>query len=116
MATPRTFALETYARRSLNYLDRMADETGLPYFNVFWTQPACAAHDWPCYADVRSRQLQGASMVWAMTGREPELRRTWREAILAMQDRGTGLLMRPASAWAQPLVEMGGHALTSTPW
>lgn len=116
MGTPMeshlTFALETYARRGLNYLDTMADDSGLPYFNVFWTEPACAAHDWPCYADVRSRQLQGASMVRAMTGREPALLSNWREAILAMQDRATGLLMRPATPWSEPLVEMGGHALT----
>ena len=34
---PRTFALETFARRSLNYLNRMVDTNGLPYFNIFWT-------------------------------------------------------------------------------
>ena len=40
----RTFALETYARRSLNYFNRMVDKDGLPYFNIFWTKPAEATH------------------------------------------------------------------------
>ena len=34
----RTFALETFAHRSLNYLNRMVDTNGLPYFNIFWTE------------------------------------------------------------------------------
>ena len=112
MEPNRTFALETYARRSLNYLDRMADDFGLPYFNVFWTEPAAAAHDWPDYADVRSRQLQAAGMVRAMSGRTPALWRTWREAVLAMVEPSTGLLVRPRTPWSRPEVEMGGHALT----
>jgi hypothetical protein len=36
----RTVALETFAHRSLNYLNRMVDTNGLPYFNIFWTDPA----------------------------------------------------------------------------
>jgi hypothetical protein len=35
---PRTFALESFAHRSLNYLNRMVDTNGLPYFNIFWTE------------------------------------------------------------------------------
>lgn len=35
----QTFALETYAQRGLNYCNRMVDKDGLPYFDIFWTEP-----------------------------------------------------------------------------
>ena len=47
---PQTFALETYVLQTYNYLDRMVDKDGLPYFDVFWTDPAEAAHDCPTSA------------------------------------------------------------------
>ena len=34
---PGTFAIETYVGRAYNYLDRMVDKDGLPYFNIFWS-------------------------------------------------------------------------------
>ena len=40
VAPPRTFAIETYVARTYNYLDNMVDRDGLPYLNVFWTEPA----------------------------------------------------------------------------
>ena len=57
-----TFSVETYVARTYNYLDTMVDQNGLPYFNIFWTEPAEAAHDWPDFGDVMSRQLQAAIM------------------------------------------------------
>ena len=48
---PQSFALETYVRRSFNQLTRMVDGEGLPYFNVFWKEPAEAAHDWLGFGD-----------------------------------------------------------------
>ena len=53
--TPRTFAVETFVGRAHNYLDNMVDQDGLPYFNIFWCEPAEAAHDWPDFGDVMSR-------------------------------------------------------------
>ena len=67
---PRTFAIETFVGRTYNYLDTMVDKDGLPYFNIFWTDPAEAAHDWPDFGDVTSRQLQGAIMARHLTGKE----------------------------------------------
>ena len=49
---PQTFAIETYVNRAYNYLDNMVDKDGLPYFNIFWAEPAEAAHDWPDFGDV----------------------------------------------------------------
>ena len=66
----RTFAIETLVGRTYNYLDRMVDKDGLPYFNIFWCDPAEAAHDWPDFGDVTSRQLQGAIMARHLTGKE----------------------------------------------
>src|SRR4030065_237833 len=51
-AMPPSFNLESYAANSINYFERLVDADGLPYFNVFWTQPAEAAHDWPDFGDV----------------------------------------------------------------
>ena len=46
----------------------MVDRDGLPYFNIFWTDPAEAAHDWPDFGDVMSRQWQAAVMARHLTG------------------------------------------------
>ena len=36
----QTLAMETYGRRAFNYLDRMVDKDGLPYFNIaHWLNP-----------------------------------------------------------------------------
>src|SRR3990172_475331 len=43
----QTFSLESFAQRSFNYCNRMVDKAGFPFLNVFWTEPAEAAHDWP---------------------------------------------------------------------
>ncbi len=48
----QTFAIETFVGRTYNYLDNLVDKDGLPYFNIFWTDPAEAAHDWPDFGDV----------------------------------------------------------------
>jgi hypothetical protein len=91
----QTFALETFARRSLNYYNRMVDSNGLPYFNIFWTDPAQTAHDWPDFGDVMSRQYQGAVMARHVTGE--------RAAIEA--DGGKlqeGLLLRHGRAERRP--------------
>lgn len=43
--TATAFPLENLAKRSCNYLDRMVDGTGLPYFNVFYARSAQAYSD-----------------------------------------------------------------------
>lgn len=43
--TATAFSLENLAKRSCNYLDRMVDGTGLPYFNVFYARSAQAYSD-----------------------------------------------------------------------
>ena len=69
---PQTFAIETFVGRAYNYLDNMVDRDGLPYFNIFWNDPAEAAHDWPDFGDVMSRQLQAAIMARRLTGKEAQ--------------------------------------------
>lgn len=68
MMSHQTLSLETYARNSSNYYHQMVDANGQPYFNIFWTDPAEAAHDWPDFADVTARQLQAVIMLRRMTG------------------------------------------------
>ena len=76
---PQTFAIETFVRRAYNYLDKMVDKDGLPYFNIFRNDPAEAAHDWPDFGDVTSRQLQAAIMARRLTGQEAQNEKRWTE-------------------------------------
>ncbi len=114
MAEPahQTFALETYVLRSYNYLDNMADRDGLPYFNIFWTDPAEAAHDWPDFGDVMSRQLQAAIMARHMTGRETRNEKLWYKKVLSCLDPETGLLKRPKTSFSEPVADLGDQCLT----
>jgi hypothetical protein len=109
---PRTFAVETYVGRAYNYLDRMVDKDGLPYFDVFWIEPAEAAHDWPDFGDVTTRQLQGAIMARHLTGREARNEKAWMKATLARLDPEGGLLLRPKTSYCSPGADPGDQALT----
>jgi hypothetical protein len=108
----QTFALETYVRRSYNYLTRLVDKDGLPYFNVFWTDPAEAAHDWPDFGDVMPRQLQAAIMARHMTGEGVPLEKTWYTKILSYLDPASGLLFRPKTNYSEHVADIGDQALT----
>ena len=110
--TPASFILESHAANSINYLESLVDAGGLPYFNVFWTQPAEAAHDWPDFGDVMSRQLQGAVMLRRMTGREAATERVWKRNVLSMIDPADGLLHRPATSYSKPVADWGDASLT----
>ena len=93
---PQTFAIETYVARGYNYLDNMVDAEGLPYFDVFWTDPAQAAHDWPDLGDVMARQWQTAIMARHLTGRPARHEQLWAAKIVSLLDPKTGLLVQPA--------------------
>lgn len=106
-----SFSLQAIAARSANYLERLVDARGVPYFNVFWTEPAEAAHDWPDWGDVTSRQLQGAIMLRRMTGRKVATEDAWRGLILSLIE-ADGLLYRPATGWSKHEADWGDAALT----
>ena len=108
----RTLALETYALRGYNYCNRMVDKDGLPYFNIFWTEPAEAAHDWPDFGDVMSRQYQGVVMARHMTGVTAPIEAVWHEKCLSYIDPESGLLTRPATSYSQKVADGGDQALT----
>ena len=97
----QTLALETYMQRSFNYCNRMVDGNGQPYFNIFWTEPAEAAHDWPDFGDVTSRQYQGVVMARRMTGVTAPIEAVWRGNILGYIDPENGLLTRPETSYSQ---------------
>lgn len=107
-----TFAIETYVGRTYNYLDNLVDKDGLPYFNVFWTDPSEAAHDWPDFGDVTSRQLQGAIMARHLTGKEARNEKLWLKKVLSYLDPETGLLMRPKTSFSEPVADPGDQSLT----
>lgn len=97
----QTFSLETYARNSSNYYQQMVDNKGQPYFNIFWTDPAEAAHDWPDFADVTARQLQAVIMLRRMTGIALPIEQTWLQNLLSLIDPTSGLIQRPNTHYAQ---------------
>ena len=105
MSQPTTFNLEQYAARSRNYYERLVDADGLPYFNVFWTSPAEAAHDWPDFGDVMSRQWQGAVMMRRMTGQAAATEQVWARKTLALIDPQDGQLHRPEQSYCTAAVE-----------
>jgi hypothetical protein len=109
---PASFALERYAANSINYFERLVDADGLPYFNVFWTQPAEGAHDWPDFGDVMSRQWQGAVMLRRMTGREAATEKVWQRKALSLIDPSDALLHRPATSYSKPVADWGDASLT----
>ena len=107
-----SFDLGAIAARSANYLERLVDGRGLPYFNVFWDAPSHAAHDWPDFGDVLSRQLQAAVMLRRMTGRKLGVEETWRRLLFSFLDPADGVLHRPATAWSKSEADWGDAALT----
>jgi len=108
----QTFAIESFVDRTYNYLDTMVDSSGLPYFNVFWTDPARAAHDWPDFGDVMSRQLQAAVMARHLTGREARNERSWANRVWGLLHPDTGLLVRPKTPFSEAVADLGDQALT----
>ncbi len=106
-----SFALESVANASANYLENLVDGAGLPYFNVFWTDPPSAAHDWPDFGDVMSRQYQAAVMFRTMTGRKLTVEDRWRDLLLSGIDPADGQLHRPAKPWCKPVIEDTGLPL-----
>ncbi|MFN8009610.1 MAG: hypothetical protein U0V70_21770 [Terriglobia bacterium] len=107
----QTFALENFARNSFNYCNRMVDKAGLPYFNIFWAEPAEAAHDWPDFGDVMSRQFQAVVMARHMTGETLPIESVWRRKILEYIDLDTGLLTRPPTTYSKRVADEGDQAL-----
>jgi len=93
-AAPQTFAFESYAGRAFNYLDRMVDKDGMPYFHVFWTDPAKAVHepgvDSP---DVASRMWEASIMARHMTGREGMNEKVLGKNALRFLSPETGLVV-----------------------
>ncbi len=111
----RTLALETYVKRSLNYYTNMVDTNGVPYFNIFWTDPAEAAHDWPDSGDVTARQLQAVIMARYATGVALPIAKIWHQKILAQLNPQTGLIHRPNTHYShgdEGVSVIGDQALT----
>lgn len=111
----QTLALETHVQRSFNYYTSMVDVHGVPYFNIFWTDPAEATHDWPDSGDVTARQLQAVIMARRMTGVELPIEKNWRKKILAQLNPQTGLIHRPNKHYSQGdegVSVIGDQALT----
>ena len=108
----QTFAVETFVGRTYNYLDKMVNKDGLPYFDVFWTDPAEAAHDWPDFGDVTSRQLQAAIMARHLTGRETKNEKRWLRNVLSYLDPETGLIVRPKTSFTKHVASPDDQGLT----
>ena len=92
--TPQTFAFETYAGRAYNCLDHMVDKDGMPYFHVFWTDPAEACHERGVDSpDVASRMWEASIMARHMTGREGRNEKILGKNALRFLSPATGLVV-----------------------
>jgi hypothetical protein len=96
----------------MEYYQNLVDADGLPYFNVFWTDPPEAVHDWPDFGDVMSRQLQACVMARLMTGQRSEIEGRWLGKVLSYIAQATGLLTRPRTNFSEPTADWGDAALT----
>jgi hypothetical protein len=110
--TQKAFSLQAYARNSYNYYERMVDAAGLPYFNIFGSDPAEAAHDWPDFGDVMGRQYQATIMARVMTGDKVATEDVWRRNLFALLSPQDGLLYRPATNFSTNVADFGDQCLT----
>lgn len=91
---PQTFAFETYAGRAYNCLENMVDKDGMPYFNIFWTDPAEACHERGVDSpDVASRMWEASIMARHMTGREGRNEKILGKNALRFLSPETGLVV-----------------------
>jgi hypothetical protein len=93
-------------------MSQMVDADNLPYFDIFWAEPAEAAHDWPDFGDVMSRQLQAAIMARHMTGEAVSTEQTWFDKMLTYIDPASGLLYRPKTNFSEHVADGGDQSLT----
>ena len=106
------FSLERYALNSLNYLENMVDENNQPYFNIFWTDPISAVHDWPDVCDVATRQLQAALMIKHMTGISARNEEQYRDNFFSRFQHGNGLAYRPETPYTKHAANIDEQTLT----
>ena len=110
---PQTFAFETYAGRAFNCLENMPDKEGMPYFNIFWTDPAEAGHaggiDSP---DLSSRMWEASIMARRMTGRTCANEKAFAKNTLRFLSPETGLAV-PGTGFLGFAQGVSLHALTA---
>ncbi|MEI6072337.1 MAG: hypothetical protein WCS31_11140 [Verrucomicrobiae bacterium] len=110
---PQTFAFETYAGRAYNCLENMPDKEGMPYFHIFWTDPAEAGHaggvDSP---DVCSRMWEAAIMARHMTGRTCSNEKAFAKNTLRFLSPETGLAV-PGTGFLGFAQGVSLHAITT---
>jgi len=88
-------SLEHEALASVNYLTRLVEpETGFTFFDVYLTDPAEAAHDWPDFLDVPGRSAEAAALVRHITGRDVETETAFFSRIYSFQE-DDGWFWRP---------------------
>ena len=110
---PQTFAFETYAGRAYNCMENMPDKDGMPYFNIFWTDPAEAGHaggiDGP---DVVSRLWEASIMVRHMTGRVCSNEKSFAKNTLRFLSPETGMVV-PGTGFLGFAQGVSLHAITA---
>lgn len=99
------FCLETEALASYNYLTRLVrDEPGYTFFDVYRTEPAEAAHDWPDFLDVPARSAETGVLLRHMTGQAVPTEEEFFARIYRYQE-ADGLFWRPETAITRHCVE-----------
>ena len=109
---PQTFAFETYAGRAYNCMENMPDKEGMPYFDIYWFDPAEARHsagiDSP---DVVSRMWEASIMARHMTGRTCSNEKAFAKNTLRFLSPETGLVV-PGTGFIGFAQGVSLHAIT----
>ncbi len=110
-----TFNLEQEALGCYNYLGRLVDpDTGFTYFDVYLTNPAEAAHDWPDFLDVPGRSAETSVLLRHMTGRTVATEDVFFRRIYGFQE-DDGWFWRPETKITRHEVVHGENVLDVAP-
>lgn len=71
-APQSTLSLEDNLRLGARHLERLVDEKGRTYFDVFLSKPPEAVTDWPDFVDLPSRYLEGCILTGSALSSAPE--------------------------------------------
>lgn len=70
-APQTTLSLEDNLRLGARHLERLVDEKGRTYFDVFLSKPPEAVTDWPDFVDLPSRYLEGCILTGSVLSSAP---------------------------------------------
>ncbi len=99
------FSLEDAMHLGVSHLQKLVDEHGRTYFNIFNTQPAEVVTDWPDFVDLPARYLEAAVMMESVGAGKAESIGKLRRWLFSFIQKD-GLAYRPDSPISSPVAEL----------